>query len=193
MPFLPPNQQCQSTEGKSVIQRRIKCNHNERLADVPVVTRRQICQVSISHVRGAFSDNVRNRKQKRKRFSRILSRTSCCSTDSEKRPHRCCHLLVPKKARLTPDIPHTSQPASRCPQNTYIHTDLYSSENRENESEASYRNLHILFLAHDSYVQDHTNGKHLRNALFDALRQLPGTHYRKLFSVVTLLQFLSLG
>ena len=35
--------------------------------------------------------------------------------------------------------------------------------------------------------------QHLRNALFDALRQLSGTHYRKLFSVVTLLQFLSLG
>ena len=30
-------------------------------------------------------------------------------------------------------------------------------------------------------------------ALFDALRQLSGTRYRKLFSVVTLLQFLSLG
>ena len=29
--------------------------------------------------------------------------------------------------------------------------------------------------------------------LFDALHQLSGTHYRKLFSVVTLLQFLSLG
>jgi len=28
---------------------------------------------------------------------------------------------------------------------------------------------------------------------FDALHQLSGTHYRKLFSVVTLLQFLSLG
>ena len=36
-------------------------------------------------------------------------------------------------------------------------------------------------------------GQHLRNALFDALHQLSGTHYRKLFSVVTLLQFLSLG
>ena len=35
--------------------------------------------------------------------------------------------------------------------------------------------------------------RRLRNALFDALRQLSGTHYRKLFSVVTLLQFLSLG
>jgi len=35
--------------------------------------------------------------------------------------------------------------------------------------------------------------QHLRNALFDALHQLSGTHYRKLFSVVTLLQFLSLG
>ena len=35
--------------------------------------------------------------------------------------------------------------------------------------------------------------QHLRNALFYALRQLSGTHYRKLFSVVTLLQFLSLG
>jgi len=35
--------------------------------------------------------------------------------------------------------------------------------------------------------------QHLRNALFGALRQLSGTHYRKLFSVVTLLQFLSLG
>ena len=35
--------------------------------------------------------------------------------------------------------------------------------------------------------------QHLRNALFDALRQLSGTHCRKLFSVVTLLQFLSLG
>ena len=35
--------------------------------------------------------------------------------------------------------------------------------------------------------------RHLRNALFDALRQLSGTHKRKLFSVVTLLQFLSLG
>jgi len=35
--------------------------------------------------------------------------------------------------------------------------------------------------------------QHLRNALFDAQRQLSGTHYRKLFSVVTLLQFLSLG
>ena len=35
--------------------------------------------------------------------------------------------------------------------------------------------------------------QHLRNALFDALRQLSGTHYRKLFSVVTLLQFLTLG
>ena len=34
--------------------------------------------------------------------------------------------------------------------------------------------------------------QHLQNALFDALRQLSGTHYRKLFSVVTLLQFLSL-
>jgi len=33
----------------------------------------------------------------------------------------------------------------------------------------------------------------LRNALFDALPQLSGTHYQKLFSVVTLLQFLSLG
>jgi len=32
-----------------------------------------------------------------------------------------------------------------------------------------------------------------RNALFDALHQLSGTHYRKLFLVVTLLQFLSLG
>ena len=32
-----------------------------------------------------------------------------------------------------------------------------------------------------------------RNALFDALHQLSGTHYRKLFSVETLLQFLSLG
>ena len=31
------------------------------------------------------------------------------------------------------------------------------------------------------------------NALFDVLHQLSGTHYRKLFSVVTLLQFLSLG
>jgi len=31
------------------------------------------------------------------------------------------------------------------------------------------------------------------NAFFDALRQLSGTHYRKLFSVVTQLQFLSLG
>ena len=31
------------------------------------------------------------------------------------------------------------------------------------------------------------------NALFDALRQLSGTHYRKLFSVVTQLHFLSLG
>jgi len=30
------------------------------------------------------------------------------------------------------------------------------------------------------------------NALFDALHQLFGTHYRKLFSAVTLLQFLSL-
>ena len=53
---------------QSVIQRRVKCNHNERLADVPVVTRRQLCQGSISHVRGAFSDNVRNRKQKTKTF-----------------------------------------------------------------------------------------------------------------------------
>ena len=35
--------------------------------------------------------------------------------------------------------------------------------------------------------------RHLRNALFDALRQLSGTHCRKLFSVVTLLQFFSLG
>ena len=35
--------------------------------------------------------------------------------------------------------------------------------------------------------------QHLRNALFDALRQLSGTHCRKLFSIVTLLQFLSLG
>jgi len=34
--------------------------------------------------------------------------------------------------------------------------------------------------------------QHLRNALFDALHQLSGTHYRKLFSEVTLLQFLSL-
>jgi len=34
--------------------------------------------------------------------------------------------------------------------------------------------------------------QHLQNALFDALRQLSGTHYRKLFSVVTLLHFLSL-
>jgi len=33
----------------------------------------------------------------------------------------------------------------------------------------------------------------LRNALFDALHQLSGTHYRKLFSVVTLLQLLTLG
>ena len=32
-----------------------------------------------------------------------------------------------------------------------------------------------------------------RNALFDALHQLSETHYRKMFSVVTLLQFLSLG
>jgi len=29
----------------------------------------------------------------------------------------------------------------------------------------------------------------LRNSLFDAVRQLSGTHYRKLFSIVTLLQF----
>jgi len=35
--------------------------------------------------------------------------------------------------------------------------------------------------------------QHLRNALFDALNQLSGTHYRKLFSVVTLLQFFILG
>ena len=35
--------------------------------------------------------------------------------------------------------------------------------------------------------------QHLRNVLFDALRQLSGTHLRKLFSVVTLLQFLSVG
>ena len=33
--------------------------------------------------------------------------------------------------------------------------------------------------------------QHLRNVLFDALHQLSGTLYRKLFSVVTLLQFLS--
>ena len=33
----------------------------------------------------------------------------------------------------------------------------------------------------------------LRNTLFDALHQLSGSHSRKLFSVVTLLQFLSLG
>jgi len=33
----------------------------------------------------------------------------------------------------------------------------------------------------------------LTERFFDALRQLSGTHYRKLFSVVTLLQFLSLG
>jgi len=32
-----------------------------------------------------------------------------------------------------------------------------------------------------------------RNTLFGALQQLSGTHYRKLFSVVTLLQFLSLS
>jgi len=32
-----------------------------------------------------------------------------------------------------------------------------------------------------------------KNALFNALHQLSGTHYRKLFSVVILLQFLSLG
>jgi len=35
--------------------------------------------------------------------------------------------------------------------------------------------------------------QHLRDALFDALHQLSGTHYRKLFSVVKLLQFSSLG
>ena len=35
--------------------------------------------------------------------------------------------------------------------------------------------------------------QHLGNALFDALHQLSGTYYRKLLSVVTLLQFLSLG
>jgi len=35
--------------------------------------------------------------------------------------------------------------------------------------------------------------RRLRNALFDALRQLSGTRCRRLFSVVTLLQFLSLG
>ena len=33
----------------------------------------------------------------------------------------------------------------------------------------------------------------MRNALIDALRRQSETHYRKLFSVVTLLQFLSLG
>ena len=31
--------------------------------------------------------------------------------------------------------------------------------------------------------------RHLRNALFDALHQLSGTHYRKLFSVVTVAVF----
>ena len=31
--------------------------------------------------------------------------------------------------------------------------------------------------------------QHLRNALFDALHQLSGTHYRKLFSVVTVAVF----
>ena len=35
--------------------------------------------------------------------------------------------------------------------------------------------------------------QYLRNALFEVLHQLSGTHYRKLFSVVTLLQFLNLG
>ena len=35
--------------------------------------------------------------------------------------------------------------------------------------------------------------QHLWNALFDALHQLSGTHYRKLFSLVTLLHFLSLS
>ena len=35
--------------------------------------------------------------------------------------------------------------------------------------------------------------QHLRKALFGALRQLSGTNYQKVFSIVTLLQFLSLG
>ena len=33
----------------------------------------------------------------------------------------------------------------------------------------------------------------MMSVIFDALRQLSGTHDRKLFSAVTLLQFLSLG
>ena len=41
--------------------------------------------------------------------------------------------------------------------------------------------------------QPFTTTTFVRNALFDALHQLSGTHYRKLFSVVTLFQFLSLG
>jgi len=39
----------------------------------------------------------------------------------------------------------------------------------------------------------HDNDDELQNVLFDAVHQLSGTHCRKLFPVVTLLQFLNLG
>ena len=43
------------------------------------------------------------------------------------------------------------------------------------------------------YFSNTTVGVKMMSVIFDALRQLSGTHYRKLFSAVTLLQFLSLG
>ena len=53
--------------------------------------------------------------------------------------------------------------------------------------------LECVQLSDADLICETRNWQHLWNALFDALHQLSGTHYRKLFSVVTLLQFLSLG
>ena len=50
----------------------------------------------------------------------------------------------------------------------------------------------MMMMMYQCMNQSHLSRlQHLRNALFDALHQLSGIHYRKLFSVVTPLLFLS--
>jgi len=55
-----------------------------------------------------------------------------------------------------------------------------------------FLNTFFTLVAASAAVQRECAAQRVRE-LFDALHQLSGTHYRKLFSVVTLLQFLSLG
>ena len=88
----------------------------------------------------------------------------------------CQHRIEYKVALLTFKVRSTSTPS-------YLRRLIQDRQHGHN--------LHAID-HYDDVSTFHDDNICMRNALFDALHRQSGTHYRKLFSVVTLLQFLSL-